>query len=194
MVGDVLPLGHATLAYLCYVVYAAVTDNLPARLALLPVAFGSQFPDLVDKPLAYFEILTYGRSLAHSLFSFVLVSSAVWLLARRLRDRLPDGTWQSALARVTPAAFAIGYASHLLGDTYRFLLSGQFYAARFLLYPLFSVPESPADEIPPWIRLARIYRDMESHPQIELIGAALVVFVAVRLWIRFGPRFRPRVE
>ncbi|TKX60769.1 metal-dependent hydrolase, partial [Halorubrum sp. SP9] len=71
--------------------------------------------------------------------------------------------------------------SHLLGDTYRFLLSGDLWAARVLLYPLFPVPESPADDIAPWIRLFEIYQEMSTHPQITLIVVAIVVFVGLRV-------------
>jgi hypothetical protein len=82
---------------------------------------------------------------------------------------------------VTPAAFAIGYASHLLGDTYRFLFAGDLWAARFLVYPLFPVPESPSDNIAPWVRLFEIYQEMGTHPQITLIVLAGVVFVGLRV-------------
>jgi hypothetical protein len=178
----VLPLGHLAFAYLWYVVYAAVgTHRLPARLALVPLAIGSQFPDLVDKPLAYLEFLTYGRSLAHSVFAFAICSLAVWWVARRARGRWAAETLPERLRVVTPAAFAIGYVSHLLGDTYRFLLAGDLWAARFLLYPLFPVPESPADDVPPWIRLFRIYQEMGTHPQLNVIALAVVVFVGLRL-------------
>ena len=177
-----LPLGHLAFAYLWYAVYAATsTHRLPARLALLPLAFGSQFPDLVDKPLAYIGILTYGRSLAHSLFAFALCSLTVWWLVARLRGHWSAETLAEQLRIVTPAAFAIGYASHLLGDTYRFLLTGDVWTARFLLYPLFPVPESPSDDIAPWVRLFEIYQEMGTHPQIGLIVLAVVVFVGVRV-------------
>ncbi|TKX52721.1 metal-dependent hydrolase [Halorubrum sp. SS7] len=177
-----LPLGHLAFAYLWYALYAATsTHRLPARLALLPLAFGSQFPDLIDKPLAYIGVLTYGRSLAHSLFTFALCTFTVWWLATWLRGRWSAETRPERLRIVTPAAFAIGYASHLLGDTYRFLLSGDLWAARVLLYPLFPVPESPADDIAPWIRLFEIYQEMGTHPQITLIVVAIVVFVGLRV-------------
>jgi hypothetical protein len=178
----VLPLGHLAFAYLWYVLYAASsTHQLPARLALVPLAFGSQFPDLIDKPLAYIGVLTYGRSLAHSLFTFALCMFAVWWLTTRLRGRWSTETRAERLRTVTPAAFAIGYASHLLGDTYRFLLTGDLWAARFLLYPLFPVPESPGDDIAPWIRLFEIYQEMGTHPQITFIVLAVVVFVGLRV-------------
>jgi hypothetical protein len=179
----VLPLGHLAFAYLWYALYAASgTHRLPARLALIPLAFGSQFPDLIDKPLAYLGILTYGRSLAHSVFTFVVCSLTVWWLTTRLRGRWKTTTVAERLRSHTSAAFAVGYGSHLLGDTYRFVLAGDLWSARFLLYPLVAVPESPADKIAPWIRLIRIYQEMGSHPQIGLILLALVVFVGLRLF------------
>lgn len=177
-----LPLGHLAFAYLWYVAYATVgTHRLPTRLALVPLAIGSQFPDLIDKPLAYLEIIRYGRSLAHSLFTFTLCSLAIWLVTARLRGRWTAESIPERLRTVTPAAFALGYASHLLGDTYRFFLTGDWWAARFLVYPLASVPESPADDVAPWIRLFRIYQEMGSHPQLNLIVLALGVFIGLRL-------------
>lgn len=177
-----LPLGHLAFAYLWYAGYATIgTHRLPARVALVPLAVASQFPDLIDKPLAYLEILPYGRSLAHSLFTFAICSLAVWWLASRLRGRWGDGTVPESLRALTPAAFAVGYLSHLLGDTYRFLLAGDLWPARFLVYPLFPLPESPADDIAPWNRMLRIYQDMSTHPQLELIAIALAVFVGLRV-------------
>lgn len=178
----VLPLGHLTFAYLWYVFYAAARSRqLPARLVLVPLAFGSQFPDLIDKPLAYLGVLTYGRSLAHSLFAFLICTAVVWWGAAQLRNRWSTETIAERLRSITPAAFAIGYASHLVGDTYRFFLAGDFWTARFLLYPLFPVPESPADEVAPWIRLFEIYQEMGSHPQVGIIALASVVFLSLRI-------------
>ncbi|MCG1007666.1 metal-dependent hydrolase [Halorubrum lacusprofundi] len=177
-----LPLGHLAFAYLWYAIYAAVgTHRLPARLALVPLAIGSQFPDLIDKPLAYLGVLTYGRSLAHSVFAFAICSLAIWLITIRLRGRWTAETLPERLRIVTPGAFAIGYASHLLGDTYQFLIAGDLWAARFLVYPLVSVPVSPADDVAPWIRLLRIYQEMGTHPQLNVIVLAIVVFVGLRL-------------
>lgn len=189
----VLPLGHLAVGYLWYVAYAAVgTHRLPARVALVPLAFGTQFPDLIDKPLAYLGVLRYGRSLAHSVFTFGICTLAVWWIATRLRDRLTADSLGDRLRRVTPAAFAIGYASHLVGDTYRFLLAGDLWAARFLLYPLFPVPESPGDDIAPWIRLFRIYQEMGSHPQLNFILLAIGVFVGVRVYQYWNQARTPR--
>lgn len=187
-----LPLGHLSFAYLWYVLYAAVgTHRLPARLALIPLAFGSQFPDLVDKPLAYIGILTYGRSLAHSLFAFLVCVVVVWWGTAKLRDHWPTETVAERLRIVTPVAFAIGYASHLIGDTYRFFLAGDFWTARFLLYPLFPVPQSPADDVAPWVRLFNIYQEMGSHPQVGIIALAGIVFLGLRIH-RYWDRRQPK--
>ena len=176
------PVTHAAVAYLLYVAYAAVTTRrLPARWALVPVAVGSQFPDLIDKPLAYWGVLAYGRSLAHSVFSLVIVCGMVWWMLRSdtvpCGDLLPD-----QLCRVAPAAFTIGYAAHLLGDAWRGLLSGDFVSVRFLVYPVFGVPRSSSDNIAPWVRILEIYQDPVAAVHIEIVLIALVVFVSVRLW------------
>ncbi|WP_435186456.1 metal-dependent hydrolase [Halobellus sp. EA9] len=184
-----LPFGHAATAYLCYAVYAVVTSRrLPARLALFPLALGSQFPDLIDKPLAYWNLVPYGRSLAHSVFTCGLVIALIWGSFHYARDYWDPGSWQDRLRVVTPAAFGIGYTSHLLGDSYTALLAGRFVDARFLLYPLYPLPESPADDIPPWLRLLRIYQYLDTHPQFGLIIFAVVVFLGIRIWASVKPR------
>jgi len=141
-----------------------------------------QFPDLIDKPLAYFGVLTYGRSLAHSLFAFTLCTLTLWWLTRYLNGSWTAETVLERLRIVTPVAFAIGYLSHLVGDIYRFLLAGDLWSARFLLYPLVSVPETPADEIAPWTRLFQIYQEMGTHPQQNVIIFAIIVFVGLRVY------------
>lgn len=177
-----LPLGHAALAYLFYVGYAALGEKeLPANWALLPLIFGSQFPDLIDKPAAYIGTLMYGRSLAHSVFTFILLSGAIWLVICRVDTTQIKSKWPARLQSVTPIAFTIGYGGHLLGDAHKALLTGRFFDARSLLYPLYVPPESPVAEIPPWIRLLKTYQNMHTHPQLELILFALLVFIGVRV-------------
>ncbi|MCY4732180.1 metal-dependent hydrolase [Natronomonas gomsonensis] len=177
-----LPLGHAALAYLLYSgLVLSRTRRRPRYLACVPLAIGSQFPDLVDKPLAYVGVLSYGRSLAHSVFTFVLVSGVVWWGATTLRTRWPDTAWQGRLRDLTPVAFASGYLSHLLGDLYGPAIAGSA-DVRFVLYPIYAIPRAPGDDIAPWIRLVRIYREMGTHPQLELILLASVVFVGLHRW------------
>lgn len=100
------PWEHAAVAYLLYSGYARWRDEAPpAGWAVLVVLVASQFPDLLDKPLAWqFGLLPSGRSLAHSVFVAVSLVLVVSVLARR-RDRAPLGI-----------AFGLGYLSHLATD------------------------------------------------------------------------------
>lgn len=177
-----LPLGHVAFGYLLYVGYGWSRGTLrPANWALLPLAVGTQFPDLIDKPLAFYDVLASGRSLAHSVFALILVTGLVWWGTNALRGRESTAERWEALLAVTPAAFGIGYVSHLLGDLSDPFLAGNYDDMRFVLYPIYRIPGGPGDEVAPWIRLLRIYRGMETHPQIELILLALVVFAWIRV-------------
>jgi len=96
----------------------------------LAATVGTQFPDLVDKPLAWaVGVLPAGRSLTHSVFTAVAVSAVVLVVARR-RDRLEPGL-----------AFVVAYASHLAGDAIPKLPDGEFGELTFLLWPLLPLPE-----------------------------------------------------
>jgi hypothetical protein len=180
--GPVLPLGHAAFAYLTYVAVAAATDrNLPARWALVPLAVGSQFPDLIDKPLAFYGLLASGRSMGHSVFvAAVLVGGVAWRV-RASGSSTRSGGWRHRLATVAPGALAVGYATHLVGDVLAPVLAGRLWDARFLLWPLASVPRSPVDDVSPLVRLLRQYQQPTAHPQIELIALAATVFVLLRV-------------
>jgi hypothetical protein len=73
----------------------------------------------------------------------------------------------------------------LLGDISRSLLAGNYSDARFVLYPIVLPSRSAGDEVAPWVRLLRIYRNMETHPEIGLILVAAIVFVGLRIRARF---------
>ena len=124
------PWGHLAVGYVLYSVLARVRlGRSPGGRAALVVAVGTQFPDLVDKPLAWtLGILASGRSLAHSLLTATIVIAAVMWYAQR-RDR-------SELA----VAFAVGYLSHLLGDALGPLLAGEYVYLSSLGWPLLSPP------------------------------------------------------
>ncbi|MEF8818917.1 MAG: metal-dependent hydrolase [Haloferacaceae archaeon] len=188
-----LPLGHASLAYLCYVGVAALTDRrLPARDALVPLLFASQLPDLVDKPLAYVGVLRSGRSLAHSLFALAVIAVAVSLLCRELARSVDSERLSRALA-ATPVPFAVGYATHLAGDAAHALLAGDYAGAGFLLYPVVPPQRAPSASVAPWIRLRRIYLDGGADALGPLVFVALAVFVGLRLrayWRRRARRPR----
>jgi hypothetical protein len=120
------PWGHLALGYVLYSLWRRLSGRAPPTDATaLALAFGTQFPDLVDKPLAWsFGLIPNGRSLVHSALSATLVVALVLYVARRY-DRAGWAT-----------AFAAGYYVHLLGDTAGPLVEGAPAELGFLLWPV----------------------------------------------------------
>ncbi len=166
------PLGHALFGYLLYVAFAWTTRHrLPSGLTLGALLVGTQFPDLVDKPLAFVGILPNGRSMGHSLLFAVGVLAVAWAVARRY-DR-------PHLA----VAFGFGHLSHIAGDVVVVDATGLGTARHlgFLLWPLLPVPPYPSGTAAPWARVVEYYQSPELTPGIVLLPLAFVVFVAVEL-------------
>lgn len=112
---------------------SGVARAVNSRAELLALAVGTQLPDLIDKPLAWaLLVLPGGRSMAHSLVFAVPLVALGWLLARRWAHPEVAG------------AFALGYASHLVGDVYIAVAFWRTEEFTFLLWPLF--PAYPYDE------------------------------------------------
>lgn len=107
------PWEHAAVGYILVSLWARATNRTLDSRAVVAVLVGTQFPDLVDKPLAWsVGVLPSGISLAHSLFVSVPVSIGIVLVARRYR------------LTTVGVAFAIGYLSHIPADL---LYSGFFF-------------------------------------------------------------------
>lgn len=125
------PLGHLVSGYLVYSLGRRVARRPPpSTLAVLILAFGTQFPDLVDKPLAWsFGVLPSGRSLAHSL----IVATVVCALVVRVAARYRRGE--------LGVAFAVGYLAHLPGDAVGALRNENFERLSFLLWPVLPSPD-----------------------------------------------------
>lgn len=168
------PWGHLAVGYLCYVAYTRVTERADHTIVpIFAVGFGTQLPDLVDKPLAWtFEILPSGRSLAHSLLAATVVIAFVAWIAQR-RDRPGAGT-----------AFAIGYLSHLVTDlgpeTVFGLLLGdlsQLEWTTYLFWPILAAPPYSNDS-----SFAEHFLNFEFSAyvwvQFGLVALAAVVWVA----------------
>jgi hypothetical protein len=121
----VLPWGHAAVGYLLYSgLRRSGTGDIPDGPAVLALAVGTQFPDLLDKPLAwYLGVLPSGRSLGHSVFVAALLLAILHRIATRYRRR------------ELSVAFAVGYLSHLGGDAVYPLADGEPGRLRFLLWP-----------------------------------------------------------
>ena len=160
------PWGHLAVGYLLYSLWCRVGDRSPTALGTVTVAFGTQFPDLVDKPLAWtFAILPTGRTLMHSLLTATLLLGVLWIGTRRYKTRIPLG------------AFTIGYLSHLAMDAVKPLMQGQFEELSFLLWP---VLPSPSYRTPKSF-LAH-FANFDPTPfvifQFVLAGIALAVWIA----------------
>ena len=160
------PLGHAAVAYLVYSLVTRMRGNRPPkRVPVIILLVASQFPDLVDKPLAwYVGALPTGRTLAHSLLVLVPLTLGVYLLARRY-DRVEYAI-----------AFGIGVLSHALLDALPALWGGT--DPGFLLWPLVSV-ETYADG-PPTVMglLMASLRDPYFHLEFVTAGLAILAWRA----------------
>lgn len=119
------PWGHLAVGYLCYSVLIRFQRNQYSTAAVVALVFGTQFPDLVDKPLAWtFGLLPNGRSLGHSFVVVTIVAVVLFLLAKRLDKRTPA------------VAFMLGYITHLGGDVIIPVVEGQSAELAFLLWPI----------------------------------------------------------
>lgn len=130
-----LPWGHAAVGYLLYVAFVRYRGGTrPAGPAVLALAVGTQFADLVDKPLGwYLGVIPGGRSLAHSLLVAAAVLGAVHWAAGRY-DRREIG-----------AAFAIGHLSHLAADALYPVLEREWVDLAYFLWPVVADPDPVTD-------------------------------------------------
>lgn len=160
------PIGHAAVAYLLYSAYCRRTGQTPLVLGVVALFIGSQFPDLIDKPLAwYIGVIPTGRSLAHTLFVVIPVSIVVYLISRRY-DRDEIGI-----------AFGIGAISHSLVDALPALWGAT--DARFLLWPVLPI-EDYGDAGPPTVfgLLMESVTDPYFHLEFMLLAAAILAWRA----------------
>jgi hypothetical protein len=59
------PWEHLAVGYLLYSVSCVLWGRYPTRIGVAALAFGTQFPDLVDKPLGWWlGVLPSGQSFA----------------------------------------------------------------------------------------------------------------------------------
>lgn len=122
------PLGHLALGYLAYAGLRRVRNGgAPSAIPTITLAVGTQFPDIIDKPLSWtFGLLPTGRSLTHSAITTIVVTVVVMYYSR--------ATDRTALGN----AFAVGYWSHLLGDLYAAYVAGETETNWFFLWPIVS--------------------------------------------------------
>lgn len=163
------PWGHLAVGYLLYASFTRLAnDRIPTASATIALAVGTQFPDLIDKPLAWWlAVLPNGRSLAHSIVTALLVVTVLGVVARR-RGHL-------ALA----VSFAIGYLSHLFADALLPAITGDWYYLGFLGWPFVPAIEYETEQ-----SFLAHFATLELDPfhQFEL----LVVALALLVWYRDG--------
>jgi len=178
------PWEHLAIGYVAYSLLSRLAwRQPPAAGAAVAVALGTQFPDLVDKPLGWvLGVLPGGTTLAHSLVTAMalgLVVLVVGILCERERPAL---------------AFLVGYLSHIPADVlYPVVLGGQ-PKVWFLLWPLRAAPtRSPAAALPHVLGLVEQFAGFLASPLSVgyLLAEAPLLGFAAWLWIRDG---RPGLE
>lgn len=122
-----LPWGHAAVGYLSYRLYTFLRYRRPPiGISVVALAIGTQFADLIDKPLAWtFGVLPSGRSLAHSLLVVGIVAGLLYWVSRRRSERTGTALF----------AFLFGWMSQLFSDGYP-ILFGQQTCLNYLVWPL----------------------------------------------------------
>ena len=125
------PWGHLAVAYLLYSALTRWKDSsVSGGLAVFALAVGSQFPDLIDKPLGWsLGVLPGGRTLAHSVFLAAVLIPFIYMLATEYSQSEPA------------TAFIVGYVVHLLTDIPPSVASGGFEDLTFLFWPVLEQPE-----------------------------------------------------
>lgn len=167
----VLPWGHLAIGYLVYSLGNRLRTGVPPKgPAVIALAVGTQFPDLIDKPLAWtFGILPSGRSLGHSLLFAVVLGAIVWTLRRQYNRRSAAG------------AFLIGHLSHVVADVLPAVRATQWRQVGALLWPVVPVYQYPG-ELDHGILEFLLGLDLAALPLIGIVAGVL----ALSLWVFDG--------
>ncbi|MFC7130073.1 metal-dependent hydrolase [Haloferax chudinovii] len=162
------PWGHLLFGAFAYFGYRRIRQLGTSRVSVgLSLTLGTQFPDLVDKPLAwYVGVLPTGRSLAHSIFTFFLVAVVLTQIGWRVdRDE-------------AVFAFLFGYFTHIVGDIIPPLLDGERYYATFFLWPAL-----PAVDYGTELTLLPRLRALDPSP-VLFVQFGLLTLVAIGWYLR----------
>lgn len=126
------PWEHLVLGYVVFSLWSHLRYREPPDWAgALGAAFGSQLPDLIDKPLAWtWGVTETGYAIGHSIFFAPVVLLVTYAVARRL-DRMRAGV-----------AFGLAYLSHLVSDVFYPIAFGRPIEPRVILWPIASPPTS----------------------------------------------------
>lgn len=159
------PHQHFIVAIVPVVAYVMVSDRRLPSIHLLGIVFlGSQFPDLVDKPLAHqFVVLPSGRVFMHSL---PIVLPLLVLLGVY--------GWRTDRRRLS-AAFAFAHLSHVFTDHLTALRSPTPQLPPELLWPILSPTASPVT--PAWAGPGGIYVLLWTAFSIVVLSLSIAVLL-----------------
>jgi hypothetical protein len=181
----VWPWEHLAFGYLLFALGTrARSGRPPSDRATIALAVGTQLPDLVDKPLAWWlGVLPSGISLAHSIFFALPLTAAVAVVAARRGER-PVGV-----------AFAVGYLSHIAGDgIYPLAVSGDV-SVGYMLWPLVptAVDDGPFLATVDTLWVAFVGFLGTPRGRLYLAVEVLFMLLVVALWLYDGgPGLRVR--
>jgi hypothetical protein len=184
------PWGHLAFAYLLYSpTVRLLRRRAPEAGAVIALALGSQFPDLVDKPLGWlFGFSPSGYGIAHSAFVAVPLGLA-----------LAGGVAFAASGerRLVGVAFAVGWLSHLVSDVLFAMLIRNPYTVERVMWPLITLPAEPRagttlDRVlyyaVNWVEFL-----VAAHPLLPVLYVTPLV-VAGLLWLVDGAPGFPRAS
>lgn len=161
------PPGHALFGYLLFSLARRGRGEAPTDASIPWLLFGTQLPDLIDKPLAWgLHVLPVGRSLAHSILFAIPAVALVGLYLRRRGQP------------VASEGFGVGYFSHLLGDVIPAFTDG-IGRISFLVWPLLP---PPGNSTPPSLGMPAFTLESMLGLLVALVAAGLVTL----LWIADG--------
>jgi hypothetical protein len=169
------PWEHAAVAYLAYSLSVrAATGSPPREWPVLALLFGSQFPDLIDKPAEWVFGVLPSTGVAHSVFTAIPLTLVLLAVGYRRG-------WLGVAA-----GFSVGYLLHLPGDVYYDVVLGTEPSYHKVLWPL--VPgdvQSNVDLLALLTRFFDRYAEFILSPagvpyllaEIALVGGALVFWL-----------------
>jgi len=158
------------MGYVAYTVWTRVSDGGPPKeTPSLLLALGTQFPDLVDKPLHLWFGIYQGRAIAHSLVVLVPLCLVVIVAAHRF------GRTETGIA------FSLGTLVHLPGDAWPAVVHGSVLdRAGYLFWPLLPLPTYETDSVGD--HFERVVADL-NELQATFPAGLLESFVTVQLLI-----------
>jgi hypothetical protein len=172
------PWEHLAVAYLLYSACSRwLWGRPPTTRGTLVVAFASQLPDLVDKPLAWLLfVLPGGRTLGHSLFVGLPLVGVAFVVGWVL------DSYRGSIA------FAVGLLSHLAGDVlYPLVVRGDLRLG-FLLWPLVPADGGTERALPHIGELVVVFLEFLATPRgtFYLVADVLLLTAALSVWLFDG--------